>query len=423
MSEHNWGVDPGTTPPTRDDAWFPPPVPSYPPVQPQQYPMPYGSPSGQDPLASVNLASTPASTSPSLQRRGGPGRFVTSLAVGVVLALVIGFAAGRLTSDSSPSEVMARAAADATTGTQTIGTTPAPLTGREADPAAAVAKVLSPAAVQLSTDADLGSGFIYDSSGLILTAAHVVSGHDTMQVSLNDGTQLTGTVVGSDKGTDIAVVRINAGRKLPVAPLALGVQPEVGQMAIALGSPYGLDQTVTAGIVSAVGRAVPTQDGGEVAMIQTDAPINPGNSGGMLANRFGQVIGVNDSIINGTGSAVAEAGNVGVGFAIPIDLAKSVADRLVAGKPIEYGFLGVRTSNADGNRAGGMIVEVDPGSPAADAGLQAKDVVIKVGDNPVAGGNDLAAAIRAHQPGERVLLTYVRDGKERTTFVTVGKSP
>jgi putative serine protease PepD len=344
------------------------------------------------------------------------------LAVGVVLALVVGFAAGRLTSDTSPSEVMARAAADATNGAQPVSSTPAPLTGNEADPAAAVAKVLSPAAVQLSSKEDLGSGFVYDSSGLILTAAHVVAGHDTMQVRLNDGTQLTGKVVGSDSGTDIAVLRVDAGRKLPVAPLAVGVTVEVGQTAIALGSPYGLDQTVTAGIVSAVGRAISTQDNGEVAMIQTDAPINPGNSGGMLANRFGQVIGVNDSIISGTGSG-GEAGNVGVGFAIPIDLAKSIADRLVAGKPIEYGYLGVRTKDATGNRAGGLLVDVDPGSPAAKSGLKVDDVVIKVGDNPVAGGDDLAAAIRAHQPGDRVKLTYVRNGATETTVVTVEKSP
>jgi putative serine protease PepD len=345
------------------------------------------------------------------------------LAVGVVLALVVGFAAGRLTSDTSPSEVMARAAAASTGGSQPVSATPAPLTGKEADPAAAVAKALSPAAVQLSSKEDLGSGFIYDSSGLILTAAHVVAGHDTMQVRLNDGTQLTGKVIGSDTGTDIAVLRVDAGRKLPVAPLALGVTVEVGQTAIALGSPYGLDQTVTAGIVSAVGRAISTQDNGEVAMIQTDAPINPGNSGGMLANRFGQVIGVNDSIISGSGASGGEAGNVGVGFAIPIDLAKSIADRLVAGKPIEYGYLGVRTKDATGRRAGGLLVDVEAGSPAAKAGLKPDDVVIKVGDNPVAGGDDLAAAIRAHQPGDRVKLTYVRGGATESTVVTVEKSP
>lgn len=320
---------------------------------------------------------------------------------------------------------MAQAANGAGGTISPVNSTPAPLKGTEADPAAAVAKVLGPAAVQLSTSSDLGSGFIYDSSGLILTAAHVVTGHDTMQVRLNDGTQLTGTVVGADKGTDIAVVRVNAGRKLPVAPLALRVPVEVGQMAIALGSPYGLDQTVTQGIVSAVGRAVPTQDNGEVAMIQTDAPINPGNSGGMLANRLGQVIGVNDSIISGSGSGSGsgEAGNVGVGFAIPIDLAKSVADRLVAGRPIEYGYLGVRTSDSSGSRAGGLIVEVDAGSPAAQAGLKADDVVIKVGDNPIASGSDLAAAVRAHEPGERVVLTFERGGKQHTTAVIVGKSP
>lgn len=433
MSDSNWNVDPGVSPPTRDDAWFPPSMPSSPPAQgtagSMSSGMPSSAPSGHPhgygaSLASADLASTPASPSPSLQRRGGPRRLLASLAVGVALALSIGFVAGRATSSSSPSEVLANATSGGP-ATQPVGATPAPLTGNEVDPAAAVAKVLGPAAVQLESSNDLGSGFIYDSSGLILTAAHVVGSLDTMTVRLADGTQTQGKVVGSDAGTDIAVLRIDVGHKLPVAPLALGVPVKVGQSAIALGSPYGLDQTVTAGIVSAVGRAVNTKDNGEVAMIQTDAPINPGNSGGMLANRYGQVIGVNDSIISNTGSdgSGSVAGNVGVGFAIPIDLAKSIADRLVAGTPIEYGYLGVTIGDSTGSMAGGQVSSVEPGSPADKAGLEKGDVVIKVDDNAVGSGTDLAAAVRAHQPGDRVKLTYLRGGKQSTVTVTVTKSP
>ncbi|HET8929709.1 MAG TPA: trypsin-like peptidase domain-containing protein [Acidimicrobiales bacterium] len=411
MRDSDWNIDPGVSPPTRDDAWYPT----------AGRPSPWGDPPGAPPPAAPPFpASTPVPSPPSLQHRGGPGRLVGSLAIGVVLALCIGFFAGRATSSHAPSAAVADALANAQV--TPAGTKSTPLTGKEPEPVAAVAKALSPAAVQLQGSQDLGSGFIYDSSGLILTAAHVVSGNDTMTVRLNDGTQVKGTVVGSDAATDVAVVRIDVGHKLPVAQLALDEPVEVGQMAIALGSPYGLTQSVTSGIVSAVNRTVPTAPNNTVALIQTDAPINPGNSGGMLANRHGQVIGVNDSIITGSSSG-GEAGNVGVGFAIPIDLAKSVADKLVAGKPIEFGFLGVQTKNADGSRVGGLIAEVEAGSPASEAGLQTGDVVVKVDDSPVASGTDLAAAIRARKPGDKVKLSLFRDGNEQQVTVTLGQSP
>ncbi len=420
MTDPNWGIDPGTSPPTRQHAWFPSAEQPAPQQSPWQNSAAFGAPATPPQIP----ASTPASSSPSLQRRGGPGRVAGFTAVGVVVALVIGFGAGRLTSSTSPSAAVSKALAGA--DTHQVSSAPAPLTGKESDPAAAVAKSLAPAAVQLQGANDLGSGFIYDSRGLILTAAHVVQGNSTMKVRLNDGRQVDGTVVGSDAATDIAVIRIKVGDKLPTAALGVGVPVEVGQTAVALGSPYGLDQTVTAGIVSAVGRAVPIQKNsnviGEVAMIQTDAPINPGNSGGMLANNRGQVIGLNDSIISGSQSGGGEPGNVGVGFAIPIDLAKSVADKLVAGQPIQFGYLGVKTQDADGSRVGGLVASVEPGSPAAKAGLKQGDVVVKVDQNPVASGTDLAAAIRARQPGETVKLTVYRDGSERAISVTLGET-
>lgn len=431
MRDSDWNIDPGVSPPTRDDAWFPagggaadgslnpPPRFTSSPWGDQSPPSPV-APGAPPPVAPQFPASTPVPSPPSLQHRGGPGRLVGSLAIGVVLALCIGFFAGRVTSSHAPSAAVADAFANAQV--TPAGTKSAPLTGRESEPVAAVAKVLSPAAVQLQGSQDLGSGFIYDSSGLILTAAHVVSDNDTMTVRLNDGTQVTGTVVGADEATDVAVVRIDVGHKLPVAPLATDVPVEVGQLAIALGSPYGLTQSVTSGIVSAVNRTVPNAPNNTVALIQTDAPINPGNSGGMLANRHGQVIGVNDSIITGSSSG-SEAGNVGVGFAIPIDLAKSVADKLVSGEPIEFGFLGVKTKNADGSRVGGLIAEVEADSPAAQAGLQTGDVVVRVDDSPIASGTDLAAAIRVRKPGDKVRLTVFRDGAEQEVTVTLGQSP
>lgn len=393
------GVSPGEFPPARPDAWFP--APSAPPVA--------SEPARPGPVPAVHP--------PSRDGRHGTGRVLLAVVLAVALASAVGFGAGRLSSDTSPSAVFADAAGGPN---RPVSTVPAPLTGNEAEPVAAVAKVLSQAVVQLQTSTDLGSGVIYDPSGLILTAAHVVAGHDSMQVRMADGTQTEGKVLGADPSTDIAVVKISVDFELPVAVLATGIDPQVGQMAIAIGSPYGLDQTVTAGIVSAVGRAVQTP-GGEVAMIQTDAPINPGNSGGALADRLARVIGINDSIITGSPSGT-ESGNVGVGFAIPIDLAKDVADRIVAGKPLTAGYLGVRGNDATGSRSGALIISVEEGSPAAKAGLKEGDVVTAVDRARVGAMVDLAAAVRTHQPGDVVVLHVVRNGEERQLQVTLGKS-
>jgi putative serine protease PepD len=206
-----------------------------------------------------------------------------------------------------------------------------------------------------------------------------------------------------------------------VAALATGVPLQVGQEAIAIGSPFGLDQTVTAGIVSAVGRSTETP-GGVIPAIQTDAPINSGNSGGALADRKGRVIGINDSIITGSSSS-SGGGNVGVGFAIPIDIAKGVADDIVAGRSTTAGYLGVEGADATGGRAGAAITKVSSGSPAADAGITTDDVVTAFDGRKVSSMIDLAAAIRTAQPGDQVTLTVVRGSQERTVQVTLGSAP
>ena len=184
------------------------------------------------------------------------------------------------------------------TTVETVSTVPGPVSDDEAEPAAAVAAALSPAVVQIETQAGLGSGFVYDESGLIMTAAHVVDGSTAVQVRLADGRLVDGEVLGADDATDVAVISIEGVDDLAVATLATGVDLQVGQMAIAIGSPFGLDQSVTAGIVSALGRTTETP-GGAIPAIQTDAPINSGNSGGALADRQGRVIGINSSIITG----------------------------------------------------------------------------------------------------------------------------
>jgi putative serine protease PepD len=292
----------------------------------------------------------------------------------------------------------------------------APLSGNAEEPVAAVAESLSPAVVQIETTEGLGSGFVYDDEGRILTAAHVLGDADEVKVRLADGTSLDGEVIGTDPGTDVGVVKVDPDEKdLQVAPLALNVDVEVGQLAVAIGSPFGLDQTVTSGIVSAVGRTVETP-GGAIPMIQTDAPINPGNSGGALADRRGRIIGINDQI------ATEGGGNVGVGFAIPIDTAKTVADKLVSGGEVDSGFLGVSTAEVRSGDGGAAVVDVSEGSPAADAGFEKGDVITAIDGDRIASVTDLVATVRSHSPGEKIKVTFERDGETQEVEVTLSKA-
>ena len=209
---------------------------------------------------------------------------------------------------------------------------PAPLSTDE--PAAAVAEVLAPSVVRIEHQGGQGSGVTYDDGGLILTAGHVVRGTSSVTITTSEGDTMTGEVLGIDLDNDIAVVR--AEGSIPVANLAEGIEIRVGETAIAIGSPYGLDETVTMGIVSALDRSVTTQTGTIDGLIQTDAPINPGNSGGPLANDAGQVIGINHAI------ATSSGGNQGVGFAIPIEAALASAEKILSGDatdPEDQGFM------------------------------------------------------------------------------------
>jgi len=318
-----------------------------------------------------------------------------------------GVGAGWLFVRNDPAEGPTTTISAATTS---IGVASVPITSDE--PAADVAEALLPSLVAIETNLGGGSGFIYDSDGLILTAAHVVDGAEQVTVRLADGERVEGRVVGANTRTDIAVVEIDR-TGLPAAPLAVGEEPRVGQMAIALGSPWGLDQTVTVGYVSAVNRSLP-EGGGARSLIQTDAPINPGNSGGPLADRLGRVIGINVSIFSVTG------GNQGVGFAVPITVANEVADHLVAGEPIERAFLGVSGTDPELGQAGALIEEVVPGSAAEAADLKPGDLVVSVDGVPVQGMIDLAAAVQSLPPGSVVVLGVVRDGATLELRATLG---
>jgi putative serine protease PepD len=294
---------------------------------------------------------------------------------------------------------------------------PAPaVTGSGEEPAAAVARALLPTVVEIRRGASgVGSGFVYDRNGYIMTAAHVVDGVDEVDVRLYDGTRLRGQVVGTDDLNDVGVVKVDR-TGLAAAPLAVGQDLQVGQLAIAIGSPFGLAETVTAGIVSSTDRVLP--DGREV--IQTDAPINPGNSGGVLANRQGRVIGINSAI---RPANEGSNGNVGIGFAVPIDLAAKSATAIVQGKEIQTGYLGVTPSLTTGGRDGALIQEVAPDSPAARAGLREGDLVVALGGRAVENYSEMVARIRAHQPGDEVAIGVTRGGSETTITATVAQRP
>jgi S1-C subfamily serine protease len=345
----------------------------------------------------------PSGPSPSSRRRGNGWRALVALTV-VVGLLVAGFFVGRLTDDEASTGGPAVDQAQL----EALGLpTAAPVEANAEEPIAAVAEAIAPAVVQIETDIGLGSGVVYDPDGLIITNNHVVEGDDAVEVRMADGSVVDGEVLGTDPLTDVAVVKVPADSVLGVAVLGVGQEVRVGQLAVAVGSPFGLDQTVTSGIVSAVGR--PFGEEILVGMIQTDAPINSGNSGGALVDREGRVIGINTAIFSNTGD------NSGLGFAIPIDLVFERAERLAAGEQIEGALLGVggpeQGDDSDDDKIGAYIGSVEPGGGADEAGLEVGDEVIEFNGESVRTFSELATKIIERLPGEEVELTVERDGE------------
>ena len=365
-------------------------------------------PEEEPPAVVESVSPDPISPPPAPPRNTRRGLWFGVASVTAVAVFAAGFGIARL-ADSSGTATTASVTSTSLAATEV--TLPA---GEE--PVAAVARSLTPSVVQIENQGGLGAGFVYDTEGHILTAAHVVEGYDEVTVVLADGTRTTGTVVGYDTGTDVGVVQIDASGLVP-APLAVGIPLEVGQTAIALGSPFGLDQTVTAGVISAVDRSVESPGGRVRSVVQTDAAINPGNSGGPLADREGRVIGINDFIVSPSG------GNDGVGFAIPITIAKGVADQLVAGETIGTGYLGVVGTDPETGAPGALITEVEPGSPAATGGLLVDDLVVSIDGRPIRSMDDLAADVQATQPGTQVSLGVQRGGQALTLTIVVGSRP
>ena len=343
------------------------------------------------------------------------------LVLGCLLTLVTGMLIGFIvnSSDSGTEAVLPNTpSAELTISDQSVDLA---LPNESDEPVATVAETVAPSVVRIDTATGTGSGIIYDQNGSVVTNAHVVLGSETVEVQLADGTRATGKVLGSDPAVDIAILQIQENLNFRQATFATLDTVRVGQLAVAIGSPFGLEQSVTAGIVSAVNRAVPTlniENGSRTVleMIQTDAPINPGNSGGALVDRQGRVVGMN-TLIRTDGNV---EGNLGVGFAIPTDTIFLVTERLITGESLENGFLGISGQDPTIGRAGALVIEVVNGSPADQSGLQEGDLIIAVDGSPVLGMSELAARIRLTSPGTMVAIDIVRSGEELVLNVVLG---
>jgi len=294
-----------------------------------------------------------------------------------------------------------------------------------------VASQVMPSVVQINVrsgqDGGSGSGVILSSDGEILTNNHVVEAaaeDGTITVAFSDGTNAEAEILGRDPVTDLAVIKADGVSGLKPATLGSSADLRVGQDVIAIGSPFGLESTVTTGIVSALNRPVESSDGtGENATVfpavQTDAAINPGNSGGPLIDMAGNVIGINSAIRTNSSAS----GSIGLGFAIPIDLARNVAQQLVDGKTVEHARIGVTvtpaTEDDELTGIGAEIREVQEGGAGDRAGLQAGDIITALNGNPIASSSALVASVRGHQPGDTVEITYLRNGESQTAEVTL----
>jgi putative serine protease PepD len=277
--------------------------------------------------------------------------------------------------------------------------------------------------VLIRTGAGEGSGFVIDDRGRIVTNAHVVGGSKRVRVQFGENTPtIPGRVVGRDRSSDLALVRVLPRRvRGGLHPLALADsgRVRVGDLAVAIGNPFGLERTLTAGVVSALGRQIDAPDGFAIpGVIQTDAAINPGNSGGPLLDRDAHVIGVNSQIETGG----AGRGNVGVGFAVPSNVVKAVAGDLERDGRVRRAYIGLATS-APRTGTGARVSSVVPGGPAARAGIRDGDVIVGIGPAKVRGTIDISAAVFAARPGQRLRVAYRRSGRRRATNVRLTQRP
>jgi putative serine protease PepD len=285
-----------------------------------------------------------------------------------------------------------------------------------------------------------GSGIVISEDGQILTNNHVVAqaaDGGSLRVTFSDGSTVDAEIVGRDPATDLAVIKAQDASGLTPATFGSSADLQVGDTVLAIGSPLGLDGSVSAGIVSALNRAITLQgdqtespfggrsgpaDTAVIDAIQTDAAINPGNSGGALINADGEVVGINTAIASLAQGTSSEGGNIGVGFAIPIDAARDIAQQLIDDGSVRHAYLGVSIADAD-TGSGALVGAVEDGQPAAEAGLRQGDVITKIDDKDITDAAGLTAAVRSKAPGDEVQVTFTRDGDSQTVDVTLGELP
>ncbi len=379
-------------------------------------------------LARPDSSTGSTSTGPRGRKRFAAGVVMASLLVGGGAGL--GGAAAYDAWQGDPASTSTSAAA-----------TSSPVVSTPDEPAAEgsveqVASAVLPSVVKLDVSdgrsAGSGSGIILSSDGLILTNNHVVEvagDGGQITVSFSDGSHAEATILGTDPLTDTAVIQAAGVEGLTPATIGESSAVDVGEGVVAIGSPFGLDATVTSGIVSALNRpvGVGTDSGGNATVypaIQTDAAINPGNSGGPLVDLAGHVIGINSSI-QSTSSTSGEAGSIGLGFAIPIDEVLPVIEQMKAGETPTHARLGVQVQDVSSDGSGALVVDgaqiqsVGDGSAAGAAGLADGDVVTKIDDVLVTSSDSLVATIRSYRPGDEVTVTFERDGQEQTTQLTL----
>jgi putative serine protease PepD len=373
-------------------------------------------------------ASQLSTANPGPTRRGG-----VILAVALVAALIgggVGGAVGAHLEGGSGSSNDARPAPTFSPGTNTPR-------DPGADSVASIAAKVLPSVVTIKvsgkSESGTGSGVILTSTGYVLTNNHVVEvaadGGSVQVIFYNSRTPYAASIVGRDPKTDLAVIRVHATGSLPAATLGRSGSLVVGDPVVAIGAPLDLSSTVTAGIVSALGRnvSVPGDNGQEntlIGAIQTDAAINPGNSGGALVDSQAQVVGINSAIATAPNGG---SGSIGLGFAIPIDYAKSIAEEIIRTGKATHPYIGVSaqtvTAGSGSPSNGALVASVVPNGPADKAGLRPGDVITKINNEPVDNVNDLIAATRLHSIGDVVTVTYIRDGKQHTVQVPLQESP
>ena len=411
-----------------------PPYPSYPPVAPQ-------TPAEPHPAALMQPGAEPAQ--PAKPRR--LAELVTVAVLAAVLASTGTYAVTRVDDTASP--------AAQTRPSATTSAAPVLQADASAPNWSVTAAAVSPSVVAITVTSGQGggqgSGVIFDTKGHILTNNHVVAAGGTgsqISVTLNDKRTYDATVVGTDPSTDLAVIKLtNAPGDLKAITLGDANVLKVGEPVMAVGNPLGLAGTVTTGIVSALNRPVTTSDqqpgdpfgqqqsAGEPVVtnaIQTSAAINPGNSGGALVNAGGQLIGINSAIasLGSSGGSSSQSGNIGIGFAIPVNEARSIADQLITTGKATHPYLGVSSKDgvvADGSakRAAAVLTNVVSGTPADKTGLQAGDAIIAVDGNSIDGSLSLVAQVREHSVGDKVTLKIVRDGQSKDISVTLISKP